>query len=103
MKPQKQQFLETPFKQLEVSQEFLYHSKTLKFKNLKEVWQVPGNELFKRKGFDYRWLNELISLLEQHDLLKEFDRRSPDLFHKKSRDVSIFRRMVKTIKGIIKR
>lgn len=102
MKPQKKQILETPFKQLEVSEEFLNHSKQLKFNTLKEVWQVPGSELFKRKGFDYRWLNELLALLEEHDLLKDFDRRSPVQFQKKSRDVSIFRRMVKTIKGIIK-
>jgi len=103
MTPQQKQILETPFRKLKVSDEFLSHSKNLKFNNLKEVWQVPGNELFKRKDFDYRWLNELLGLLEQHDLLAAFDSRSPELFKKERRDVSIFRRMVKNVGELIRR
>ncbi len=62
------QLLDQPVDQLPVSAEFGQMMQGLEFTTLRDLLEHPAHQLLKMKGFGYRMLKELITLLENNGL-----------------------------------
>ena len=55
--------------ELGLSPDFCKKCREMGFRTLSDILALPANELRERKGFNYLWLEELISLLDKHNIL----------------------------------
>ncbi len=65
-----------PVDELPIIEELSAFMRQMEFKNLKELLEFNAPDLLKTKGFGYRCLQSLLSLLEEHgciELLRERD------------------------------
>lgn len=68
--------LYVPVEELPIIEELTSFMRQMEFKNLKEMLEFTAPDLLKTKGFGYRCLQNLLSLLDEHgciDLLREGD------------------------------
>lgn len=68
--------LYVPVDQLPIIEELAAFMHHMEFENLKEMLEFSAPDLLKTKGFGYRCLQNLLSLLDDHgciDLLRERD------------------------------
>ena len=63
------ELLELPLQELELTPEFAAQGGRMGFHFLKDILLVSAEELIRKDGFTFRWLNELISFLDKHKLL----------------------------------
>ena len=61
--------LSTEIKKLPLSENFYLRSKLMGFARVQDIVDMPASMLIKKEDFDYNWLGELVSFLNNNNML----------------------------------